>query len=54
MGQPPAARLTNDLARQVCLRKQSAAYQDFFAPWKDADPQIPILRQAKADYAKLK
>jgi hypothetical protein len=30
-----------------------AAYQDFFALWKDADPDIPILKQAKAEYAKL-
>ena len=27
--------------------------QDFFALWKDADPDIPILKQAKAEYAKL-
>jgi eukaryotic-like serine/threonine-protein kinase len=30
-----------------------AAYQDFFILWKDADPDIPILKQAKAEYAKL-
>jgi eukaryotic-like serine/threonine-protein kinase len=30
------------------------AYQDFFALWKDADPDIPILKQAKAEYEKLK
>jgi len=30
-----------------------AAYQDFFATWKDADAEIPILKQAKAEYAKL-
>ena len=29
------------------------AYQDFLAAWKDADPDIPILKQAKAEYAKL-
>ncbi len=29
------------------------AYQDFFALWKDADPDVPILRQVKAEYAKL-
>jgi eukaryotic-like serine/threonine-protein kinase len=29
------------------------AYQDFFAFWKDADPDIPVLQQAKAEYAKL-
>jgi tetratricopeptide (TPR) repeat protein len=31
----------------------SGAYQDFFALWKDADPDIPILKDAKAEYAKL-
>jgi len=31
-----------------------AAYNDFFVLWKDADPDIPILQQAKAEYAKLK
>jgi eukaryotic-like serine/threonine-protein kinase len=33
--------------------KARAAYQDFFSLWKDADPDIPILKQAKAEYAKL-
>ena len=33
--------------------KAKAAYQDFFALWKDADPDIPILNEAKAEYAKL-
>jgi eukaryotic-like serine/threonine-protein kinase len=28
------------------------AYQDFFALWKDADPDVPMLKQAKAEYAK--
>ncbi len=34
--------------------KARTAYQDFFALWKDADPGIPILQQAKAEYSKLK
>jgi eukaryotic-like serine/threonine-protein kinase len=34
--------------------KSRAAYQDFLTLWKDADPDIPILQQAKAEYAKLK
>ena len=34
--------------------KARSAYQDFFALWKDADPDIPILKEAKAEYAKLK
>ena len=32
---------------------QLAAYKDFLTLWKDADPDIPILKQAKAEYAKL-
>jgi len=34
--------------------KAKAAYQDFFTLWKDADQDIPILQQAKAEDAKLK
>jgi hypothetical protein len=30
-----------------------AAYRDFLTLWKDADPDIPILKEAKAEYAKL-
>jgi eukaryotic-like serine/threonine-protein kinase len=33
--------------------KARAAYQDFLMLWKDADPDIPVLKQAKAEYAKL-
>ena len=33
--------------------KARTAYQDFFALWKDADPDIPILKEAKAEYGKL-
>ena len=33
--------------------KARAAYQDFLALWKDADPDITILKEAKADYGKL-
>ena len=33
--------------------KSRAAYQDFFALWKEADADVPILQQAKAEYAKL-
>jgi tetratricopeptide (TPR) repeat protein len=34
--------------------KARAAYQDFLTLWKDADPGIPILKEAKVEYAKLK
>jgi serine/threonine protein kinase/tetratricopeptide (TPR) repeat protein len=33
--------------------KAKAAYQDFFALWKDADPDLPILKEAKAEYERL-
>jgi tetratricopeptide (TPR) repeat protein len=39
-----------DAARVQAL----TAYKDFLALWKDADPDIPILKQAKAEYAKLR
>jgi tetratricopeptide (TPR) repeat protein len=34
--------------------KAKAAYQDFFAAWKDADADVPVLKAAKAEYEKLK
>lgn len=33
--------------------KAKSAYQEFLSLWKDADPDIPILKQAKVEYAKL-
>ena len=51
----PLARL--GLARALALQGDpaptKAAYKDFLTLWKDADPDIPILKQAKAEYAKL-
>jgi len=41
------------LALQGDVPKAKVAYQDFFAAWKDADPDLPILKEAKAEYAKL-
>jgi hypothetical protein len=45
------------LARADALQSDSAkartAYLDFLNFWKDADPDLPILKQAKAEYAKL-
>ena len=43
-----SARLEGDLA------KSRKAYEDFFALWKEADSDIPILKEAKAEYEKLK
>ena len=33
--------------------KARTAYEDFFTLWKDADPDVPILKQARAEYVKL-
>jgi serine/threonine protein kinase/tetratricopeptide (TPR) repeat protein len=45
------------LARAYALQgetgKARSGYQDFFTLWKDADPDIPVLQQAKAEYAKI-
>jgi eukaryotic-like serine/threonine-protein kinase len=35
------------------IAKAKAAYEDLLTRWKDADPDIPILKQGKAEYAKL-
>jgi len=48
LGQGRAYDLQGDTA------KAKAAYEDFLTLWKDADPDIPILIAAKAEYAKLK
>ena len=46
------------LGRAFALKGDTAkartAYQDFLALWKDADPDIPVLKEAKAEYAKLR
>jgi eukaryotic-like serine/threonine-protein kinase len=57
VNEPIASLAHLGLARSYALAgdsgKSRAAYQDFFALWKDADPDIPILKEAKAEYAKL-
>ena len=40
-------------ALQGDAAKARGAYEDFLALWKDADPDIPVLKEAKAEYAKL-
>jgi tetratricopeptide (TPR) repeat protein len=47
LGLARAAALSGDVARS------RRAYQDFLAHWKDADADIPVLREARAEYAKL-
>ena len=57
LNDPKGALAHLELGRAYSLQgdttKAKAAYQDFLALWKDADPDIPILKQAKAEYAKL-
>jgi serine/threonine protein kinase/tetratricopeptide (TPR) repeat protein len=58
LNEPIGALAHLGLARAYALSGDTAkakpAYQDFFALWKDADPDIPILKEAKAEYAKLR
>lgn len=58
MGNEPIGALAHlGLARAYVLQgdtvRAHGAYQGFLTLWKDADPDIPILREAKAEYAKL-
>ena len=57
LNEPIGALAHLQLARAYTLQndtaKAHADYQDFLTLWKDADPDIPILKQAKAEYAKL-
>jgi hypothetical protein len=54
---PWAAVARLELGRAYAMQgdtvKAKVAYQDFLTLWKDADPDIPILKQAKAEYDKL-
>jgi serine/threonine protein kinase/Flp pilus assembly protein TadD len=56
-GDPLMALAHLGLARAYVLQGDKArsrvAYQDFFALWKDADPDTPLLHEARAEYAKL-
>ena len=45
--------LARAYAMQGDTAKAKAAYQDFLTLWKDAEPDTPILKEAKAEYAKL-
>jgi tetratricopeptide (TPR) repeat protein len=58
VGSDPIGALAHlQLGRALALSgdtiKAKSAYQDFLTLWKDADPNIPILKQASAEYAKL-
>jgi predicted Zn-dependent protease len=58
VNEPIGALAHLGLARAYVLQRDTvrarAAYQNFLTLWKDADPDIPILQQAKTEYAKLK
>ena len=58
MGNSPVGALARlQIGRAYAMQGDTAkartAYQDFLILWKDADPDIPILKEAKAEYAKL-
>ena len=57
LNEPIGALAHLQMARAYAMQgdtaKAKVAYQDFLTLWKDADPDIPILKQAKAEYAKL-
>src|ERR1700722_13038657 len=57
VGDPIAVLAHLQLGRAYALQgdttKAKVAYQDFLTLWKDADPDIPALKQAEAEYAKL-
>ena len=57
LNEPIGALAHLQLGRAYVLQgdtsKARAAYQDFLSLWKAADPDIPIFKQAKAEYAKL-
>jgi DNA-binding winged helix-turn-helix (wHTH) protein len=57
LNEPIGALAHLQLGRAYALQgetaKARAAYQDFLTLWKDADPDIPVFKQAKAEYAKL-
>jgi tetratricopeptide (TPR) repeat protein len=52
----PLARLQLGRAQKMMGDNASArkSYEEFLSIWKDADPDLPIYRQAKAEYAQLK
>jgi DNA-binding winged helix-turn-helix (wHTH) protein/tetratricopeptide (TPR) repeat protein len=56
--EPQGALARLGLGRAFALAGDTAkartAYQDFLALWKDADPDVPVFKQAKSEYAKLK
>jgi eukaryotic-like serine/threonine-protein kinase len=58
LNEPIAATARVELARAYAMQgdtaKARAAYEEFFALWKDADSDVPVLMAAKAEYGRLK
>ena len=48
------ARISQGADADAARVRALAAYKDFLALWKDANPDIPLLQQAKAEYAALR
>jgi hypothetical protein len=48
------ARTSQEADADAARVRALAAYREFLTLWKDADPDISILKEAKAEYAKLK
>ena len=46
-------RTDQGVAADAARTRALTSYREFFALWKDADPDVPVLKQAKAEYAKL-
>ena len=57
MNHPLAALAHLQLGRAYAMTgdtaKAKSTYQDFFTLWKNADPDIPVLKQAKAEYPRI-
>ena len=58
LADPMAARARVELGRAWAMAgdraKARAAYEDFLTLWKDADPKVPLLAQARAELASLR
>ena len=54
LGAPARFQLARSYALAGHSGRARSTYQNFFALWRDADPAIPILKEAQAEYAKLR
>lgn len=55
MRHPPLeARILHGADADLARGRALAAYKDFLTLWKDADADVPVLKEAKAEYGKLR